>query len=137
MNIIWGFSSEEKLLESKKIGKEILEVKQVFSALLFKSGIKGLIVRIESIIETGEAVVQLAIDDEQCLSKALSLKEPGEYSFEMKDVKIPHTKIEVILEVTKGCIELPTSSIGNGMGFQKRNDTYQPTKHLGLGLIIP
>lgn len=137
MTIIWGFSTDEKLTESKRIGKEISEVKQIFSALLFKSGIKGVIVQIESILESGEATIQLVIDNECCFSKNLSLRKPGEHMFEMEDVIIPQTKIEIILAVTHGYIELPTSSIGNGMGFQKINDTYQPTKHLGLGLIIP
>jgi hypothetical protein len=134
--IVWGFSSDDKLLESKQIGRDVLEVKQVFSALLFKSGVQGIIVRIESVIEKSEATIQLLIDDEPCLSDTLSLEKPGDYTSEMKDLKIPNTKIEIVFKIIKGCVGLPTSSIGNGMGFQKIAGKYQPTKHLGLGLII-
>ncbi len=136
MTIIWGYSANEELPKIKELGKEITEAKQVFSALLFKEGIKGLVIRIESILEETEAILQLIIDGEICLSENLLPAEPGDFTFEMKEVMFPETKIEAVVKIIKGCIQLPTSSIGNGMGFQKKDDNFQPTKHLGLGLII-
>lgn len=136
MTIIWGYSPDSKLPRNKEIGHAISEVKQVFSALLFKEGIKGIIIRIESIQEQTEAVMKLIIDGEAVISEHLITTEPGDFTFKTKDAVLPKTKIEVALEIIKGCIQLPISAIGNGMGFQKKDGSYQPTNHLGLGLII-
>jgi hypothetical protein len=136
MVIIWGFSPDSKLPRSKEIGPEITEVKQVFSALLFKEGIKGIIIRLESIHKQTEVRMKLIIDDEVCISENLITKIPGDFTLETKETLLPKTKIEVAVEVITGCIQLPISAIGNGMGFQKVDGSFQPTNHLGLGLII-
>ncbi|NPD88551.1 MAG: hypothetical protein HGN29_07495 [Asgard group archaeon] len=136
MTIIWGYSPDSKLPRSKKIGHAIPEVKQVFSALLFKEGINGIIIRIESIQEQTEAIMKLIIDDEVVISENLVSTVPGDFTFKTEDTLLPKTKIEVAVEIIKGCIQLPISAIGNGMGFQKKDGSYLPTNHLGLGLIL-
>ncbi len=136
MTIIWGYSPDSKLPKNKIISLDISEVKQVFSALLFNEGIKGIIIRIESIQEQTEVVMKLIIDDEVVISENLFPSESGDFSFEAEEILLPKTKIEVAVEIIKGCIQLPISAIGNGMGFQKKDGLYQPTNHLGLGLIL-
>ena len=49
---------------------------------------------------------------------------------------IPKSKIEVILQVLKGSIEINISSIGTGMGFHKVQDEFVPTNHFALGIIV-
>ncbi|MHA1953172.1 MAG: hypothetical protein ACXAAM_03295 [Candidatus Heimdallarchaeaceae archaeon] len=136
MTIIWGYSPDSKLPQNKEIGDVIPEVKQVFSALLFKKGINGIVIRIESVQEQTEAVMKLIIDDEVVISENLIPKESGDFTFEARETLLPKTKIEVVVEIIRGCIQLPISAIGNGMGFQKKDGSYQPTNHLGLGLIL-
>jgi len=136
MTIIWGYSSEDTLSKGKEVGKEVIKVKQIFSALLFREGIKGMSIRIESFEKETEAVLELIIDDETILSSEFSPSETGDLIFEIPDKIIPQTKIEIIAKVTKGALVLPISSIGNGMGFHMRDDSYIPTTHLGLGILL-
>ncbi|MCG3222243.1 MAG: hypothetical protein H7641_12765, partial [Candidatus Heimdallarchaeota archaeon] len=85
MTIIWGYSPESKLSKNKEIGHVIPEVKQVFSALLFKEGINGIIIRIVSVQEETEAVMQLIIDDEVAISENLFLSASGDFTFEAEE----------------------------------------------------
>ena len=137
LTVIWGYSPDDKLNQNKVIGQEISEMKQVFSALLFESGINGIIIRIESIQKKTEAIMQLIVDNELIISENFYPTKPGDFKFNTKDTIRPKTKIEVVVKLISGSMHLPISAIGNGMGFLKRNETYKPTNHLGLGLIIP
>jgi hypothetical protein len=136
MVVIWGYSPDSKLPKNKVLGNDISEVKQVFSALLFTEGINGIIIRIESVKGQSEIVVKLVVDDINIISTNCFPKEAGDFEFNTNDLVKPTTKIEVIVKIIKGCIHLPTSVIGNGMGFQKREEGFQPTNHLGVGLVI-
>ena len=136
MPIIWGYSPDSKLPKNKEIGLDVTVVKQIFSALLFKEGITGVIIRIESIQEQTEAVMKLIIDDKIVLSENFFPTVPGDFTFKTDNTLLPKTKIEIAFEIIKGRIQLPISAIGNGMGFQKKDGSYQPTNHFALGLVI-
>ena len=136
MTIIWGYSPESKLSNSKEIGTNILEVKQVFSALLFKEGISGIVIRVDEVEDQTQVIAHLVVDDESILSESFYPKEAGDFSFKTENLVRPITKIEAGIEIIKGSLRLPTSVIGNGMGFQKVDEKFQPTNHLCLGLII-
>ncbi|MHA1346230.1 MAG: hypothetical protein ACTSVO_04415 [Candidatus Heimdallarchaeaceae archaeon] len=134
---VWGYTPSAVLASPKLLGVSIKEVKQVFSALLFKEGVKGVCIQIEQIEEHPKAIVQLVIDNTTVLTAHFSPTKPKEFYFEMENIMIPELKIEVVFKVEQGSISLPMSAIGNGMGFQKKDDDFVPMNHLGLGLIIP
>ena len=133
---VWGYTPSATLPLLKILGIDVKEVKQVFSALLFKEGVKGVCVQIERIEGPSKAIIQLLIDDKIVLTNHFSPTESKEFHFEMKETINPKIKIEVVFKVEQGSISLPVSSIGNGMGFQKIADDFVPMNHLGLGLII-
>ncbi len=133
---IWGYTPSATLPSSKTLGVDIDEVKQVFSALLFKEGVKGVVVQIEQIGSNPKAIIQLVIDDNVVLTTHFSPREAKEFCYEIDETVYPKIKIEVVFKVEQGTISLPVSAIGNGMGFQKIADDYVPMNHLGLGLII-
>ncbi|MCE7742054.1 MAG: hypothetical protein GOP50_06315 [Candidatus Heimdallarchaeota archaeon] len=137
MQVIWGYSPEEILDFYKEVGNEIVAVKQLFSALLFKNGIKGICAKIATSESNSLIQIELHIDSEKVFEEVISPNEKQEYFFELDEVIVPEIKIEVILQVKNGSVQLPLSSIGTGMGFQKTTGDYQPTNHLALGLIIP
>ncbi len=133
---VWGYTPSATLPSPKTLGVDINDVKQVFSALLFKEGVKGVVVKIEEITGQPKANIQLVIDDTIVLTVDFSPKEAKEYCYEMEETVNPKIKIEVIFKVEQGTISLPVSAVGNGMGFQKTADDFLPMNHLGLGLII-
>ena len=134
---VWGYTPSDTLPSPKTLGVDINEVKQVFSALLFKEGVKGVVVLIERIGGHPKVIIQLVIDDSVVLTTHFSPKEAKEFCYEIKETVNPKIKIEVVFKVEQGTISLPVSAIGNGMGFQKIAEDYVPMNHLGLGLIIP
>lgn len=137
MEIIWGYTATEILPSLKKVGKDIKEVKQVFSAILFKNGINGVAIKINEIKKEPRIKISLFVDDRISKNEDFSPQNSGEYSFMTNEVFVPKTKIEVLVKVDEGMIFLPISAIGTGMGFHKINDNFVPTNHLPLGLIIP
>ncbi len=139
LSTIWGYTPEDTLESIKEIGSKISAVKQIFSALLFSVGIKGTCVNIISFEKNTFVKIKLHIDSEKVFEKDFLPHEAKEYYFELEEVIIPKSKIEVILEVMEGSVQIPLSSIGVGMGFQKTETekNYQPTNHLALGLLIP
>ncbi len=137
MTIIWGYTPSTPLSSFKKIGEDVKEAKQVFSALLFKAGIKGVIVYIADFTENVKVKVQLVVDSKEALEIHFSPEKTGEHLFEADSIFYPKIQIEVIIVVKNGRVNLPLSSIGSGMGFQKLEDQFVPTNHLGLGLVIP
>ncbi len=137
MTIIWGYDPSTALSSFKKIGEDIKEAKQVFSALLFKAGVKGVIVYIADFTENVKVKMQLMVDSKEVFEIHFSPEKTGEHLFEADSVFYPKIKIEVVFAVKNGRVNLPLSSIGSGMGFQKLEDQFVPTNHLGLGLVIP
>ncbi len=137
MECIWGYTSSEILPSDKELGSDIKEAKQLFSAILFSSGIVGSCVRINKISGSPKVDLILVIDDEIILTKSFSPKKEGDYRIEMKELFKPKTKIEVLIKVEDGIIYLPISAIGTGMGYQKTDNEFLPTNHFGLGIIIP
>lgn len=137
MTIIWGYDSSIPLSSFKKIGEDIKEAKQVFSALLFRAGIKGVIVYIADFTENVKVKMLLMVDSKKVLEIHFNPETKGEHLFEADSIFYPKIKIEVVIAVKNGRVNLPLSSIGSGMGFQKLEDQFVPTNHLGLGLIIP
>ena len=137
MTVVWGYSPEETLELTKEVGKEVQAVKQVFSALLFKAGIKGICTRIPQFEDNTSVIIKLYIDSIKVFKEEFSPQGTIDYYFELPDVIYPKSKIEVVLEVKRGFVTLPVSSIGTGMGFQKTDDKFQPTNHLPIGLILP
>ena len=133
---VWGYTPSATLPLPKILGVDVKEVKQVFSALLFKEGVKGVCVQIDRIEGHSKTIIQLLIDDNVVLTNHFSPTESKEFHYEMKETITPKIKIEVVFKVEQGSISLPVSSIGNGMGFQKIADDFIPMNHLGLGLII-
>ena len=137
LNIIWGYTPTEVLSSLKEVGNEIKEVKQIFSALIFKNGISGITIKISEIKKEPRITISLSVDDEIIKSLDFSPDSSGEFSFEMEEKIIPKTKIEVAIRIDEGVIFLPISTIGTGMGYHKINDDFVPTNHLPLGLIVP
>jgi len=137
MKIIWGYTPEDLLETSKEIGVDILSVKQLFSALLFKNGIKGISIEIVSYTDNAAVNISLIIDSAKVFDEDFSPKESKRYDFLLSEIVFPSSKIEVELTVKEGSVTLPISSIGVGMGFQKQSDKYLPTNHIALGLILP
>jgi len=137
MVTIWGYTSSETLENNKEVGREIKAVKQLFSALLFKSGIKAISTEIASVQENTTARISLYIDDKKVHEYDFSPEEAKFYSFGLEEIVYPKSKIEVVLEVITGLLEIPISSIGIGMGFQRTDQEYLPTNHLALGLFCP
>ena len=137
MQIIWGYTPEDILTSNKIVGGEIIAVKQVFSALLFKEGVQGMCVNFVSVEKNAEVNIELFVDSEKVLEEKFSPAKAQEYYFKLVELIIPKLKIEIILHVVAGLVTLPLSSIGTGMGFQKTADDYQPTNHLALGLLVP
>lgn len=133
---VWGYTPSATLPSPKTLGVDVKEVKQVFSALLFREGVKGVCVQIERIERLPKAIIQLLIDDNVVLTTHFSPTEAKEFRYEMKETVNPKIKIEVVFKVEQGSISLPVSSIGIGMGFQKIARDFVPMNHLGLGLII-
>jgi len=133
---VWGYTPSATLPSLKTLGIDIKEVKQVFSALLFREGVKGACVQINRIEGHPKAIIQLLIDDTAVLTTHFSPTESKEYYYEIEETTHPKIKIEVVFKVKQGSISLPVSAIGNGMGFQKIDDDFVPMNHLGLGLII-
>lgn len=133
---VWGYTPSATLPSPKILGVDIKEVKQVFSALLFRDGVKGVCIQIERIEGHPKAIIQLLIDDTVALTTHFSPTESKEFYYEMEETIDPKIKIEVVFKVEQGSISLPVSAIGNGMGFQKIADDFVPMNHLGLGLII-
>ena len=80
--------------------------------------------------------MKLVIDSKVVHETSFSPTETTEYFFEFEEIFYPEVKIEIIMEVEDGTVLLPISSIGNGMGFQKIQGKFVPTKHLALGLIL-
>ena len=136
MEIIWGYTASEEMLERREIGNEVKEVKQLFSALLFKSGIKGISAVILGITGSPQITMSLEIDSKQVFVKNFSPIEAEEFYFNSNRIFYPETKIEIFMKVENGTVFIPISSIGNGMGYQKSKEEFQPTKHFALGLII-
>ncbi len=137
MVLIWGYTSTNTLEKNKEIGRGVQEVKQLFSALLFQTGIKGVCVNIAAFHENTTARISLYIDSEKVFETDFSPEEAREYIFELENKVHPVLKIEVALQVIEGLVEVPLSSIGIGMGFQRTNEDFLPTNHLALGLILP
>ena len=137
MNIIWGYTPTEEEPILKKLGSEIIEAKQVFSALIFRQGIKGICIQIDSLEDNPEVTLDLIVDDIKILTSTFSPAIPKKYRFEIEEINYPKLKIEVIISINQGSISLPISAVGNGMGFQKIENKFVPTKHFGLGLIVP
>ena len=133
---VWGYTPSATLHSPKALGADVKEVKQVFSALLFRVGVKGVCVQIERIEGHSKVIIQLLIDDNVVLTTHFSPTESKEFCYEIEETIIPRTKIEVVFKVEQGSISLPVSAIGNGMGFQKIAGDFVPMNHLGLGLII-
>lgn len=133
---VWGYTPSATLPSLKTLGADINDVKQVFSALLFKEGVKGVVVKIEKIVDQPKANIQLVIDDNIVLTVDFSPKEAKVFCYEIDETVNPKTKIEVVFKVEQGTISLPVSAVGNGMGFQKIDGDFLPMNHLGLGLII-
>lgn len=134
---VWGYTPSDTLLLPKTLGVDIKEAKQVFSALLFRDGVRGVCTQIESIEGHPKVTIQLVIDDTVVLTTHFSPTESKEFYYEMEETINPKTKIEVVFKVEQGSVSLPVSAIGNGMGFQKIDDDFVPMNHLGLGLIVP
>ncbi|MHA1200932.1 MAG: hypothetical protein ACTSQ4_00225 [Candidatus Heimdallarchaeaceae archaeon] len=134
---VWGYTPSATLPSPKILGAGIEEVKQVFSALLFRDGVKGVCVQIEKIEGHPKAIIQLFIDDTVVLTTNFSPTESKDFCYEIEETINPKIKIEVVFKVEQGSISLPVSAIGSGMGFQKINNDFVPMNHLGLGLIIP
>ena len=137
MEIIWGYTPSETLPNSKVIGEEISEIKQMYSALLFKTGVLGFSVKLEEIAHKPLVKLVLVIDSQLVFETTISPDSAGEFSFNLDELVIPKIKIEVGLLVLKGLLEISISSIGTGMGFQKIDDEFVPTNHLALGVIGP
>lgn len=137
MTKIWGYTPTAVLSTQKLLSGEFTEIKQVFSALLFREGVKGVCIKIEEVAESTQICVQLQVDENIVLTSHFSAKETGEYDFTMEEIVIPKVKIEVLLTLESGDLVIPISAIGNGMGFQKIKGEFSPTNHFGLGLIIP
>ncbi len=137
MVIIWGYTPSETLSNNKIVGEGISEIKQMFSALLFKTGVKGFAVKLEEISPLSQVKLALVIDSQPISETTISPEKAGEFSFDLDELVIPKTKIEVVLIVLKGFIEVSISSIGTGMGFQKVDNEFVPTNHLALGVVIP
>ena len=87
--------------------------------------------------ENVKVKMQLMVDSKEVLEIHFSPEKKGEHLFEADSIFYPKIQIEVIIEVKYGRVNLPLSSIGSGMGFQKIDDQFVPTNHLGLGLVIP
>ncbi len=137
MEIIWGYSPEKTLDYTKRIGKEVVAVKQIFSALLFKTGIKGVCAKIDSFKVNTSVNIELDIDSAKIFEENFFPNKAKIYYFELPKTILPKSKIEVLLNVENGYVTLPLSAIGTGMGFQKIDQDFQPTNHLALGLLIP
>ena len=137
MEIIWGYTPSETLPNSKVIGEEISEIKQMYSALLFKTGVLGFSAKLEKISHNTLVKLVLVIDSQLVFETTISPESAGEFSFKLNESIIPKTKIEVGLLVLEGLLEISISSIGTGMGFQKIDDEFVPTNHLALGVIVP
>lgn len=137
MEIIWGYSPEKTLDFTKEIGEKVIAVKQVFAALLFKTGIKGICTKIDSFKANTSVNIELDIDSVKVFEEKFYPNRAKIYYFELPEVIKPKLKIEVLLNVENGYVTLPLSSIGTGMGFQKTDQDFQPTNHLALGLLIP
>ena len=133
---IWGYSPSATLPSPKILGVDVKEVKQVFSALLFREGVKGVCAQIKRIEGNPNAIIQLLIDDTVVLTTNFSPAESKEIHYELKEKVIPKIKIEVVFKVEQGSISLPVSAIGNGMGFQKIAGDYVTLNDLCVGLII-
>ncbi len=112
------------------------EAKQVFSAIIFKKGIKGIAINIDKVEENPQIKLNLVIDEVIVFEKHLSPPNTGECTFMMEKEIIPISKIEICVAVEKGIIYLPISAIGTGMGFHKKSDGFVPTNHLPLGIIF-
>ncbi|MCE7739158.1 MAG: hypothetical protein KAU62_18210 [Candidatus Heimdallarchaeota archaeon] len=136
MVIIWGYTPSEALPNSKIIGEGVNEIKQLFSAILFKTGIKGICVNLEGISKKPVVKLSLVIDSESIYETSFSPERAREYSYELDETVFPKTKIEVVMSVSNGSVEVAISPIGIGMGFQKQDGEFVPTNHLALGVII-
>lgn len=112
------------------------EAKQVFSAILFKKGIKGIAINIDKVEENPQIKLNLVIDELIVFEKHLSQTNTGECSFMMEKEIIPISKIEICVVVEKGIVYFPVSAIGTGMGFHKKSNKFVPTNHLPLGIIV-
>jgi hypothetical protein len=137
MTIIWGYTRSEKLSTDEIIGERVKEIKQMFSALIFKNGLKGFSVNFEAIHHLPVIKFSLIIDSIAVDVITFSPERSGEFTFILDEIVYPKSKIEVSMEVLKGSVEISTSSIGTGMGFQKIDDAFVPTYHFALGLIVP
>ncbi|MBY9000792.1 MAG: hypothetical protein KGD64_07765 [Candidatus Heimdallarchaeota archaeon] len=137
MTKIWGYTPSATLPSPKILGSEIKVIKQVFSALLFRDGVKGVCVQIEDSMDSARVKIQLIIDDDVILTSYFSPTEKKEYDFTMEKIVIPKVKIEVLFVIESGTVILSVSAIGSGMGFQQIGGEYTPTNHFSLGLIIP
>lgn len=137
MVIIWGYTPANTLKKNKKIGGELKEVKQLFSALLFQTGIKGICVNIAKVQKNTSARISLHIDSEKVFEEDFFPEIAQEYFFKLWEEKKADIKIEIVFQIIKGSVELPTSAIGIGMGFLKTGKEFLPTNHLALGLILP
>lgn len=136
MVIIWGYTPSETLPNNKIVGDGVNEIKQLFSALLFKTGIKGICVILEGISQKPVVKLSLVVDSESIYETSFSPARAREFSFELDETVFPKTKIEIVMSVSVGSVEVAISPIGIGMGFQKQNDEFVPTNHLALGVVI-
>ncbi len=136
MVIIWGYTPSEALPNNKIIGERVNVIKQLFSAILFKTGIKGICVNLGGISQKPVVKLDLVIDSESIYETSFSPKRARKYSFELDEIIFPKTKIEVVMSVSNGSVEVAISPIGTGMGFQKQDDEFVPTNHFPLGVII-
>ncbi|MHA1258842.1 MAG: hypothetical protein ACTSSG_02125 [Candidatus Heimdallarchaeaceae archaeon] len=137
MNIIWGYSSEEKQISSKLIGQDIKEIKQTFSSLLFPKGVQGVAIVLKEILNSPVLTLSLVIDEKEVFSTSFSPSSATFFFFQTKKRYFAQSKIEVFLSSQEGSVSIPTSSIGTGMGFLKREDDFIATQHFALGLLIP
>lgn len=135
MTIIWGYTPSATLSTLKKIGLDVKEAKQVFSALLFRAGIQGVSINIAEYTENTKVKIQLIIDSEEAFEIHFNPDKTGDHLFEADSIFYPKIEIEIVISVKDGNISLPLSSIGSGMGFQKQENQFVPTNHLGVGLI--
>ncbi len=135
MLIQWAYDEKAKLDKLKYVGKEIKAIKQLFSAFLYREGVQGVAVSIASVSGNPKVEVRLIADEIVKFRSIFSPTLPDTYIFSSDGPIIAKKKIEIELEVTNGEIGLKISSIGVGMGFMRKEDSYVPTMHMSIGLI--
>lgn len=134
--VIWGYDPYSLLPSPKIVGEDITTIKQIFSAIIFKKGVMGLVVSLEQNTGNPTINIQVKIDEELKFRTSLQAPLEKEYVLDFKQVYYPKAKLEIILEVKNGTVKLQTSAIGNGMGFIKKENKFIPSTHFPVGFVI-